>query len=45
MYCLLLDRDGVWGSNRENGDSLVRKVPLIVALSVLLLMVCSCYWR
>ena len=28
-----------------NCDSLVRKAPLVVALSVLLLMVCSCYWR
>ena len=28
-----------------NCDSLGRKAPLVVVLSVLLLMVCSCYWR
>ena len=28
-----------------NCDSLGSEVPLVVLLSVLLLMVCSCYWR
>ena len=26
LFCLFFDREGVWGSNRENGDSLVKEV-------------------
>ena len=26
VYCLFLDREGVWGREGENGDSLVREL-------------------
>ena len=37
MCCLLLDREGVWGREGENGDSLVSEVFLFMLMSVLLL--------